>query len=161
MVWSYYHTSLNSTVIHIWAVTWDFQQCDMCDQQRLRPACAYPQSDHRAFASRLNILWLLSYWSYSIWMLHRLVWVYTCQNATLLEITCHGSYLYINSHSSLNTYTVYTVSSTLVSLSNQIFKQVCKTHGKYFLHSKQTVVYIFYNQYCYTIYMRDSVWSIC
>ena len=24
--------------------------------------------------------------------LHRLVWVYTCQNATLLEITCHGSY---------------------------------------------------------------------
>ena len=25
--------------------------------------------------------------------LHRLVWVYTCQNATLLEITCHGSYV--------------------------------------------------------------------
>ena len=24
--------------------------------------------------------------------LHRIVWVYTCQNATLLEITCHGSY---------------------------------------------------------------------
>ena len=23
--------------------------------------------------------------------LHRPVWVYTCQNATLLEITCHGS----------------------------------------------------------------------
>ena len=23
--------------------------------------------------------------------LHRLVWVYTCQNATLLEITCHSS----------------------------------------------------------------------
>ena len=23
--------------------------------------------------------------------LHRLVWVYTCQNATLLEVTCHGS----------------------------------------------------------------------
>ena len=27
--------------------------------------------------------------------LHRLVWVYTCQNATVLEITCHGSYLTI------------------------------------------------------------------
>ena len=26
--------------------------------------------------------------------LHRLVWVYTCQNATLLEITCHSSYHY-------------------------------------------------------------------
>ena len=29
----------------IWATTWDFQQCGMCDQQRLRPACAYAQSD--------------------------------------------------------------------------------------------------------------------
>ena len=28
-----------------WASTWDFQQCGMCDQQRLRPACAYTQSD--------------------------------------------------------------------------------------------------------------------
>ena len=28
-------------------------------------------------------------------MLHRLVWVYTCQNATLLEITCHGSFLFL------------------------------------------------------------------
>ena len=25
--------------------TWDFQQCGMCDQQRLRPACTYAQSD--------------------------------------------------------------------------------------------------------------------
>ena len=29
----------------IWAATWDFQQCGMCDQQRLRPDCAYAQSD--------------------------------------------------------------------------------------------------------------------
>ena len=29
----------------IWAMTWDFQQCGVCDQQRLRPACAYVQSD--------------------------------------------------------------------------------------------------------------------
>ena len=28
--------------------------------------------------------------------LHRPVWVYTCQNATLLEITCHGSNYYDN-----------------------------------------------------------------
>ena len=28
-----------------WAVTWDFQQCGMCDQQRLRPACTCAQSD--------------------------------------------------------------------------------------------------------------------
>ena len=26
-------------------MTCDFQQCGMCDQQRLRPACAYAQSD--------------------------------------------------------------------------------------------------------------------
>ena len=31
----------------IWAATWDFQQCGMCNQQRLRPACAYTQSDQR------------------------------------------------------------------------------------------------------------------
>ena len=29
----------------IWAATWYFQQCGMCDQQRLRTACAYSQSD--------------------------------------------------------------------------------------------------------------------
>ena len=29
----------------IWAGTWDFQQCGMCYQQSLRPACAYAQSD--------------------------------------------------------------------------------------------------------------------
>ena len=30
----------------IWASAWDFQQCGMCDQQSLRSACAYAQSDH-------------------------------------------------------------------------------------------------------------------
>ena len=29
----------------IWASAWDFQQFGMCDQQSLRPACAYAQSD--------------------------------------------------------------------------------------------------------------------
>ena len=50
----------------------------------------------RAFASRLNIFWVLSYWPQTFAVsklnrrLHRLVWVYTRQNATLLEITCPG-----------------------------------------------------------------------
>ena len=167
--------------LHNWASAWDFQQCGMCDQQSLRSACAYAQSDQsfclsleyslsvklltehhleflslkggctgssestlvkmsncwkshamvhepvheifnnvvcatskasdqpahthsliRAFASRLNtsIIWLLSYWLNIIFlvsklkrMLHTLVWVYTCQNTTLLEISCHGSYI--------------------------------------------------------------------
>ena len=30
---------------YIWAVTWDFKQCGMWDQQRLRSACACAQSD--------------------------------------------------------------------------------------------------------------------
>ena len=30
---------------YIWAVTGDFQQCGMSDQQSLRSACAYAQSD--------------------------------------------------------------------------------------------------------------------
>ena len=48
----------------------------------------------RAFAGRLNILWILSYWLNIKWVsklkrrLHRLVRVTSCQNATLLEITC-------------------------------------------------------------------------
>ena len=175
-------------VILNWAMTWDFQQCGMCDQQSLRPACAYAQSDQslckslehsmtvkllnehypeflsltgsyigssestlfkmphcwkshvavqlflrrqvyfslrrheiynnvvcatskasyqpahmrsliRAFASRLNIQWLLSYWmtrtssgiSKLNWKLHRLVWGYTFQNATFLEIAFRSS----------------------------------------------------------------------
>ena len=35
----------------IWATTWDFQQCGVCDQQKLRPAYAYAQSNQRLFKS--------------------------------------------------------------------------------------------------------------
>ena len=45
-----------------------------------------------AFVSRLNKLWLLNYWHNSNRRLHRLVWVYSYQNTTLLEITCSGSF---------------------------------------------------------------------
>ena len=79
----------------IWAATWDFQQCGMCDQQRLRPACAYAQSDQSLCKS-------LEY-SMSVTLLteHHLEFLCLkggykspCQNATLLEITCHNSILY-------------------------------------------------------------------
>ena len=88
------HLSYNIYIfgLHNLASAWDFQQFGMCDQQRL--------SLIRAFANRLNILWVLSYWWTSFGVsklkrsLHRLVWVYTCQNATLLEITCRGSFLF-------------------------------------------------------------------
>ena len=34
-----------NTFNHIWASVWDFQQFAMCNQQSLRSACAYAQSD--------------------------------------------------------------------------------------------------------------------
>ena len=34
-----------------WASALDFQQCGMCDQQSLRSACAYAQSDQSLFQS--------------------------------------------------------------------------------------------------------------
>ena len=93
----------------IWATTWDFQQCGMWDQQRLRPACAYAQSGQ-------SLCWSLEYsMNFNLLTeqhleflrlnrrLHRLVWVYNCQNATLLEITCHSSFCMriIKNHSEL------------------------------------------------------------
>ena len=51
---------------YIWAVTWDFQQCGMCDQQTLRPACAYAQSDQN-FCKSLEHSMSVSYWWNSIW----------------------------------------------------------------------------------------------
>ena len=93
-LWSILFTSYNK----IWATEWDFQQCGICDQQSLRSAFAYGQSDQ-------SLCWLLEY-SMIIKLLtehrvsklkrrrHWLVWVYTCQNATLLEITYPGSIMY-------------------------------------------------------------------
>ena len=40
--------------LYIWAMAWDFQQCGMCDQQRLRPACAYAQTGQ-------SLCWSLKY----------------------------------------------------------------------------------------------------
>ena len=40
-----------STHIIYWASAWDFQQCGLCNQQRLRSACAYAQSDQKLCSS--------------------------------------------------------------------------------------------------------------
>ena len=65
-----------------------FQQCGMCDQQSLR-------------SEPLLVAWVFYDCKATDWTsvevsklkrrLHRLVWVYTCQNAILLVISCHGS----------------------------------------------------------------------
>ena len=46
--------ALWKSYVDIWAVTWDFKQCGMCDQQSLRSACTYGQSDQ-------GLCWLLEY----------------------------------------------------------------------------------------------------
>ena len=90
----------SSIVKSIWATTRDFQQCGMWDEQRLRPACT-------VWSEPLLVAWIL-YDSYATdWTsfgvsklkrrLHRLIWVYTCENNTLLEITCHGSFFIVYS----------------------------------------------------------------
>ena len=75
----------------IWAATWDFQQCGMCDQQSLISACAYAQSGQSLSWSRA---YSTSWTSLGITRLkrrlHLLVWVYSCQNATLLGIACQA-----------------------------------------------------------------------
>ena len=38
-------THFRTDAHNIWASAWDFQQYGMCDQQSLRSACAYAQSD--------------------------------------------------------------------------------------------------------------------
>ena len=69
----------------------------VCATSKASDQPAQTRSLIRAFASRLSILWCLATDRTSIIAsklkrkLHRLVWVYTCQNATLLDITCHGS----------------------------------------------------------------------
>ena len=82
-----------------WAVAWDFQQFGMCDQQMLRPACAHAQTGQSLYWSLkyfmtvklLSVLHLRFLQCKHRMRLHRLVWIYNGQNATMLEITCHGS----------------------------------------------------------------------
>ena len=82
----------------------------------------------RAFASRLNILLLLGYWLNILWSsmpirrLHRLVRVYTCQNATLLEITCHGSFYF-----STEKWQCFLLFIRNISLSSQVLRFVLIT----------------------------------
>ena len=71
----------------------------VCATSKCSDQPAHTSSLIRAFASRLNIIRVLSYRPKSFGVsklkgrLQRLIGVYTCKNATLLEITCHGSLL--------------------------------------------------------------------
>ena len=68
----------------------------MCDRLKLRPGCAYAQSDQSLCLSleySMSVNLLTGHHLEFNRRLHRLVWVYTCQNVTLLEITCRSSNL--------------------------------------------------------------------
>ena len=45
------HGNLYALNESIWASAWDFQQCGMCNQQSLKSACAYAQSDQSLCSS--------------------------------------------------------------------------------------------------------------
>ena len=76
----------------------------VCGTNKDSDQLAHMHSQIWAFASQLSILCLLSHWQTSFGVsklkrrLHRLTWIYTCQNTTLLEITCHGSIMCLLGH---------------------------------------------------------------
>ena len=95
----YTHAAKSFSTVHIIEPQHEISNNVVCATSKALDQPAHTRSLIRAFAWRLNILWLLNYWLNSIWVsklkrrLHKLVWVYTCQNATFLEILCNGSYI--------------------------------------------------------------------
>ena len=87
----------------------------VCATSKASDHPAQTRSLIRAFASRLHILWRLRYWLNRLGVcklkrrLHRLAWVYKCQNATLMEITCFGSIIYKPRHEISNNLTFWQV----------------------------------------------------
>ena len=75
----------------------DYQQCGMCDQQMLRSACTYGQSD-QSLCKSLEYSMTVKLLTEQHLELLRLKggctgsYESSLQNATLLEITCHGSF---------------------------------------------------------------------
>ena len=67
----------------------------MCDQQILRSACAYAQSDQSLCLSLeypMSVRLLTEHHLAPLSLKGGCTRVYTCQNATLLENICHSSY---------------------------------------------------------------------
>ena len=96
---SQFYTQFFSSLSNLqynWAATWDLEKCGMCDQQSLRSACAYVQSDQslcKSLEYPMSVKLLTD--SKLKRRLQRLIRVYakSCQNVKLLAITCCGSYV--------------------------------------------------------------------
>ena len=57
--------------------------------------------------------------------LYRLIWVYTCQNATLLEITCDSSFVYVNTKGSSVFEQFSRITSACCGYSKETFQWDC------------------------------------
>ena len=99
-----YLSSLISAFFYNWASAWDFQQFGMCDQQSLRSAWAYAQSDQslcKSLEYSMTVKLLTEHHLEFLSFKEGCTGSYksrdTCQNATLLEITCHGLICFLQS----------------------------------------------------------------
>ena len=85
--WSHYQAGHH---VDIYEPRHEYSNYVACPTSKASDQPAHTRSLIRAFTSRLNILWVVSYWLSIVWSfsakrrLHRLVWVYTCQNATIV-----------------------------------------------------------------------------
>ena len=99
----------------------------LCATSKASDQPAHTRSLIRAFASRLSILWLYTtdWTSFVVSKLKRrlqmLFRVYICQNATLLETSCHGS-LYLPSFR-LRGHTIVTLYVACPSIKHAISKE--------------------------------------
>ena len=111
-VWKWYYCQRRVRPKMIYETRHNISNNVVCETSKRPDQPGHKRSLNRAFAGRLDILlllsywlnimthlWVFSYWRNIIWSsnlksrLRRLVWVYTCQNSTLLTTTCRGSCL--------------------------------------------------------------------
>ena len=100
---------------------------NLSDQQRLRPACAYAQSDQSLCQSLKFSMTVKLMTEHNLGVLklkrrlHRLFGVYTCQNATFLEIICHGSFFFFVHVGSAQTYFSQHLKQVLAKICLSVF----------------------------------------
>ena len=111
-LWVWYFWSYSLTILEPWSRDKYIIKANMSRDMRF-PSMWYVRPAKPQISLRIRAVWsepLLVAWIFwaclaTDWTsfgvsklkgrLHRLAWVYTCQNTKLLEITCRGSYVYL------------------------------------------------------------------
>ena len=96
--WFGFSCNLNRTCLHVsrdmrFPTMWYVRSAKSQISLRIRAVWSEPLLVACIFYECWATDWTLFGVSKLKMRMHRLVWVYTCQNATLLEITCHGSFI--------------------------------------------------------------------